>query len=70
MRSRLRWRGTTSPCSTGFSSSWSALYSAPCGVARGFGKGGGFAVGLVLLPFVFYPILAFSDAQYQAPVAA
>lgn len=29
-----------------------------------FGKGGGFAVGMVFLPFVFLPILAFSDARY------
>ena len=30
-----------------------------------FGKGGGFAVGLILLPFIFYPVLAFGDVQYQ-----
>lgn len=34
------------------------------GVARNFAKGGGFAVGLILLPFIFYPILAFGDAKY------
>ncbi|MDP9362343.1 MAG: DUF5684 domain-containing protein [Acidobacteriota bacterium] len=38
-------------------------------VARNFGKGVGFAIGMVLLPFIFYPILAFGDARYQ-PVAA
>jgi hypothetical protein len=32
--------------------------------ARKFGKGKGFALGMVFLPFVFVPILAFSDAQY------
>jgi len=34
-------------------------------LARNFGKGGGFAIGLIFLPFIFYPILAFSsDAQF------
>ena len=36
-------------------------------LAKVFGKGTGFAVGLILLSFVFYPILAFGDAQYTAP---
>ena len=35
-------------------------------VARKFGKGDGFGVGLALLGFIFYPILGFGDAQYQA----
>ena len=35
------------------------------GVANNFGKGTGFAIGLFLLPFIFVPILAFSDAQYN-----
>ena len=34
------------------------------GVAENFGKGAGFAIGLIFLPMIFYPILAFSDAQY------
>lgn len=38
-------------------------------VAKAFGKGAGFAVGLILLGFVFIPILGFSDAQYQGPPA-
>ncbi|MDA3820963.1 MAG: DUF5684 domain-containing protein [Candidatus Delongbacteria bacterium] len=29
-------------------------------VAKNFGQTGGFAVGLILLPFIFYPILAFN----------
>jgi hypothetical protein len=33
--------------------------------ARNFGKGGWFAVGLIFLGFIFYPILAFGSAQYQ-----
>jgi len=35
------------------------------GLASNFGKGGGFVVGLLFLPFVFYPILAFGSAEYQ-----
>ena len=34
-------------------------------LARNFGKGGGFALGLLLLPPVFYPMLAWGDARYQ-----
>jgi Family of unknown function (DUF5684) len=34
-------------------------------VAKNFGKGPGFGIGLVLLPFVFFPLLGFSDARYQ-----
>ena len=34
-------------------------------LAKLFNKSGGFAAGLILLPFVFYPILGFGDAQYQ-----
>jgi hypothetical protein len=37
-------------------------------IAKNFGKGIGFALGLLFLGIIFYPILAFSDAQYQ-PVA-
>jgi len=36
-------------------------------VARYFGKGGGFAVGMIFLPIIFYPILAFGSATYQGP---
>jgi hypothetical protein len=38
---------------------------AAIGLANKFGKGGGFAVGLIFLPFIFYPILAFGAAEYQ-----
>ena len=37
-------------------------------LAKAFGKGGGFAVGLIFLPFIFVPILGFSDAEYSSPV--
>lgn len=33
-------------------------------LARRFGKGVAFAIGLALLPFIFYPILGFGDATY------
>jgi hypothetical protein len=36
-------------------------------VAKAFGKGTGFGIGLTLLGFVFYPILAFGDATYIGP---
>jgi hypothetical protein len=35
------------------------------GLANKFGKGGGYAVGLIFLPIIFYPMLAFGDAEYQ-----
>jgi hypothetical protein len=38
-------------------------------LAKSFGKGGGFAIGLLLLPFIFYPILGFGSAQYRGPAA-
>ena len=38
-------------------------------VAKRFGKGTGFALGLVLLPFIFYPMLAWGDASYTAAPA-
>ena len=36
-------------------------------VAKRFGKGVGFGIGLALLGFIFYPILGFGDAQYSQP---
>ncbi len=35
-------------------------------VAKAFGKGAGFGIGLAFLGFIFYPILAFTDAEYHA----
>jgi Family of unknown function (DUF5684) len=54
---------------------WVLLYLIPCvnliialivsiDVARNFGKGTGFGLGLALLPYIFFPILGFSDARY------
>lgn len=34
-------------------------------LAKIFGKDTGFAVGILFLPFIFLPMLAFGDAQYQ-----
>lgn len=39
------------------------------GISTQFGKGAGFTVGLVLLPIVFFPILAFGSATYTPPPA-
>jgi hypothetical protein len=38
-------------------------------IAKSFGKSEGFTVGMVLLPFIFWPILGFGDAQYIGPTA-
>jgi hypothetical protein len=35
------------------------------GVAKNFGKGTGFGIGLALLGPIFYPILGFGDARYR-----
>lgn len=36
-------------------------------LSKSFGKEEGFTIGLVLLPFIFYPILGFGDATYKGP---
>ncbi len=57
---------------------WMLLFFIPCvgivfaiivlaGVAKNFGKGTGFLLGMIFLPFIFYPILGFGDSQYQGP---
>ncbi len=33
-------------------------------IAKNFGRGGWFAAGLIFLPIIFYPILAFGDSVY------
>ena len=35
-------------------------------IAGKFGKGAGFGLGLVFLPFIFFPMLGFGSAQYNA----
>ncbi|MBX3412688.1 MAG: signal peptidase I [Pirellulales bacterium] len=34
-------------------------------VAKNFGKDTLYGVGLILFPFIFYPLLGFGDAKYQ-----
>ena len=40
------------------------------GIAEKFGKGGGFVVGMILLPIIFFTILAFGSATYAAEAPA
>ena len=35
-------------------------------IAEKFGKGTGFGLGMAFLPPIFYPMLAFGDAEYRA----
>lgn len=60
---------------------WILLYFIPCvniivsilvavELAKCFGQGAGFAVGMILLPFIFYPILGFGDSRYRGPAPA
>jgi len=39
-------------------------------LAKSFGKGVGFALGLLFLGFIFFPILGFGSARYLGPAAA
>jgi hypothetical protein len=39
-------------------------------ISKSFGKGVGFALGLIFLGIIFFPILGFGSAQYQGPSAA
>jgi|SRR5687767_11680879 len=51
-----------------FPAASAGLWFVAClGVASKFGKGTGFAVGMAVLPFIFYPILAFGSARYGEP---
>ena len=38
-------------------------------LAKSFGRGTGFAIGLIFLPFVFGPILGFGSDTYRGPAA-
>lgn len=55
---------------------WIILFLIPCvnlimailtfmGVAKNFGKGEAYGIGLAFLPFIFFPLLGFSDARYR-----
>ena len=59
---------------------WLIMFFIPCvglvfaimamhALSRSFGKDVGFTVGLVLLPILFAPMLAFGTAQYQGAPA-
>ena len=37
----------------------------PLDIAKAFGKGAGFGLGLAFLPMIFYPILGFGKSQYS-----
>ncbi|OQC35901.1 MAG: hypothetical protein BWX63_02199 [Bacteroidetes bacterium ADurb.Bin041] len=37
-------------------------------LSKSFGKSIGFTIGLLFLPFIFYPILGLGDAKYNGPV--
>jgi hypothetical protein len=39
-------------------------------LAKSFGKGVGFGIGIAFLGFIFLPILGFGSAQYQGPARA
>ena len=39
-------------------------------LAKSFGKGAGFGVGIAFLGIIFLPILGFGSAEYQGPAAA
>ena len=36
-------------------------------LSKSFGYNEGFTVGLILLPFIFYPIMGFGSAKYKGP---
>ncbi len=38
-------------------------------LAKSFGRGTGFAIGLIFLPFIFAPILGFGSDTYRGPAA-
>ena len=39
-------------------------------LARSFGKGAGFALGLLFLGWIFFPILGFGSSRYLGPASA
>lgn len=42
------------------------LFIVMSSVAEKFGKGFGFTLGMMFLPFIFYPILGFGSSTYSA----
>ncbi len=39
-------------------------------LVKSFGKGVGFTIGMILLPFIFIPILGYGSAEYKGPAGA
>ena len=39
-------------------------------MCKQFGKGVGYTIGMVILPFIFFPMLAFGDSVYQDEVVS
>lgn len=46
-----------------------AYYKMSKGIAEAFGEGLGFALGLMFLSFIFFPLLDFGDYSYQGAPA-
>lgn len=46
-----------------------AIFIIMIDLAKSFGKGTGFGIGLVFLGVIFFPVLGFGDAIYQGPQA-
>jgi uncharacterized protein DUF5684 len=46
-----------------------AAFVIAIGVARRFGKSSGFGIGIALLPFIFYPMLAWGDGEASPSLA-
>lgn len=44
---------------------WVVIILVTFDISHKFGKSTLFGIGLLVLPFVFYPILGFGDARYQ-----
>lgn len=38
----------------------------PYDIAKEFGQGAGFGLGMIFLPFIFFPLLGFGDYEYQS----
>lgn len=39
-------------------------------LAKSFGKDSGYGCAMLILPFIFLPLLAFGDSTYEGPAAA
>jgi hypothetical protein len=53
------------PCTSIFISIWLLNL-----LSKSFGQSEGFTVGLLLLPFIFFPLLGFGNYQYIGPAGA